>query len=181
MKVLLIIIMILTSASLANSQKVRVGADRSVDLSKYKTYAWDPARGSANPLIHQLIVDAVDQAMAAKGLRKVDKDPEMMVTFLAATQSGLHMSYPTWTPGHNSINTGIVVGTQSWPVTEGTLIVDISDAKTTNNLWRATAVHTLDQGLTGDAAKDAKGVTRVIKKAVTKMFKQYPYPRDKDE
>lgn len=179
MKKLLLITLIVTTALVVNAQKVQVGADRSVDLTKYKTYAWAAEKGTANPIVHQMIVDAVDQAMAAKGLKKVDVDPEMTVVSLAATEYDMHISYPSWSPGLNSITTGVAVGAQAWPVTKGTLVVDISDTKTNNGLWRGTATDVLKHGPTGDMAKDAKSVEKVIKKAVEKMFKQYPYPPDK--
>jgi len=176
MKTLLLIMIFVCTVVTVNAQKVKVGADRGVDLRKYKTYTWAPERGSANPLIHQLIVNAVDEALAAKGLTKVDKDAEMTIVSLAAVEHDMHTSYPTWSPTFNSISTGVAVGTQSWPVSKGTLMVDISDTKTKNNLWRGTATHTLDHGPSGDMSKDAKRVEKVIKKAVDKMFKQYPYP-----
>ena len=63
---------------------------------------------------------------------------------------------------------------QPWPVTKGTLIVNISDAKTKNGLWRGTATQTLDNGPTGDRLRDAKTVEKPIRKAVEKMFKKFP-------
>jgi hypothetical protein len=177
MKTLLLMMMLLVcTVVVVHGQKVKVGADRSVDLAKYKTYTWAPERGSANPLIHQIIVDAVDQALLAKGLTKVAKDGEMTIVSLAAVEHDTHTSYPTWSPGLNSISTGIPSAAQSWPVSQGTLMVDISDTKTKSNLWRGTAIHTLDEGPSGDMSKDAKRVEKVIRKAVDKMFKQYPYP-----
>lgn len=177
MKMLLLITMILTVTFAANAQKVQVGADRTVDLTKYKTYAWTPGSG-ANPMVYQAVVAAVDRAMAAKGLRKVDAEPEMIIAIFTAIEHDMHISYPSWYPGLNSIATGVAVGSQAWPITKGTLVVDISDAKTKNNLWRGTASDTLKHGPTGDMAKDAKSVEKVIKKAVEKMFKKYPYPSD---
>ena len=79
----------------------------------------------------------------------------------------------------NSIATGIPSSSQSWLVTKGTLVIDISDTKTKNNVWRGTATDTLSNGPTGDKAKDAKNVEKPIKKAVKKMFKQYPHPNRK--
>jgi len=53
-------------------------------------------------------------------------------------------------------------------------MIDISDAKTKNGVWRATASHTLENGPTGDRVKDAKQVEKPINKAVQKMFKNFP-------
>jgi hypothetical protein len=59
-------------------------------------------------------------------------------------------------------------------VTEGTLVINISDATTKNGVWRGTATHTLENGPTGDRVRDAKTVEKPINKAVQKMFKQFP-------
>jgi hypothetical protein len=123
-----------------------------------------------------MIVDAVDQEMRGKGFTKVETDPEVTVAIFAATESDLHISYPSWSPNLNSIATGVVVNAQTWPVTKGTLVVDLSDTKTTSSLWRGQATDTLKHGPTGDRVKDAKSVEKPIKKSVQKMFKQYPRP-----
>jgi len=44
-------------------------------------------------------------------------------------------------------------------------------------LWRATASHTLENGPTGNPTRDAKTVEKPIRKAVVKMFKQFPHPK----
>ena len=179
MKPLVLIIAMLATVWSVNAQKVKVTSDPAVDLTNYKTYQWAPHKGSSNPLIHQTIVNAVDRALAAKGLRKSDVDPQMTVTILAAIEFDMHTTYPSWSPAFNSINSGIVVGTQSWPVTKGTLMVGLLDAKSKNDVWRGTASDTLDHGPTGNVAKDARSVEKVINKAVDKMFKKYPRPSNK--
>jgi hypothetical protein len=162
-----------------NAQKVQVGADPGVDLTKFKTYNWAPGPIVANPVISKMIVDTVDAAMTAKGLRKVETDPEMTVVAFGAIDSDMHASYPSWMPALNSINTGIVSNTQTWPISKGTLVVEMQDTKTKNSLWRGQSVQTLDHGPTGDREKDAKTVAKPIKKAIDKMFKQYPVPNRK--
>jgi hypothetical protein len=79
----------------------------------------------------------------------------------------------------NSISTGIYAGAQSWPVTKGTLLVNISDTKTKNEVWRGTATDTLKQGPSGNKVEDAKTAEKPIRKAVEKMFKQFPNPSRK--
>jgi Domain of unknown function (DUF4136) len=112
--------------------------------------------------------------MALKGFTKVESSPDINVAIWAATESDLHISYPSWSPALNSISTGIVVGSQTWPVTRGTLVVDLLDAQTKNSVWRGQASDTLKHGPSGDPAKDAKSVEKPIRKAVEKMFKKFP-------
>jgi hypothetical protein len=173
MKHLIVIVLIALSALTVNAQKVKVSSDPACDFSKYKTYKWDQGT-LANPLIKQYIVTAVDREMTAKGLRKVESEPDLILTTLTATESDLTMTNPSWAPQLNSIATGIPAISQAWPVTKGSLVIDMSDAKTKNGVWRGTASHTLENGPTGDRVRDAKQVEKPINKAVQKMFKKFP-------
>jgi hypothetical protein len=162
----------------ASAQKVKVGSDPGVDVSRYRTYAWSQPMQLANPLIQQVAVDAVEAAMTAKGLKKVDSQPELMLIIWTAVDSDMHIAYPSWSNAMGTgISTGIAVGSQAWPVSKGTLVVDMEDAATKSSVWRGTAVHTLDHGPTGNSAKDAKIVVKPIQKAIDKMFKQFPRPK----
>jgi hypothetical protein len=180
MKRLLIVSLIVFVVALSvHAQKVSVGADPAVDVAKYKTYAWAKQPPSTNPIVTQTVVSAVDTELTAKGLQKVETDPELIVVAFGSQQTDAQVSNPSWAPSLNSIQTGVAVNSQSWLVTKGTLVVDISDAKTKNNVWRGTATQTLNEGPTGDRVKDAKNVAKPIQKAVKKMFKQYPHPSRK--
>ena len=176
MKAITASLLIIIGAALANGQKIQVASDRNVDLAKYKTYGWAKGASLHNPLIHQIIVSAVDRAMAAKGITMVETDPDLSIVVWAATESDLHISYPSWSPALNSIATGIAVGSQTWPVTKGTLVVDLLDARTKNSVWRGTATDTLEHGPSGNLAKDAQSVEKKINKSVVKMFKKFPRP-----
>jgi hypothetical protein len=167
------LILIALLAVTVNAQKVKVSSDPAIDFSKYKTYAWDQGT-LANPLIKQFIVTAVDRELSAKGLQKVDSNSELILTTLTATNSDLTMTNPSWAPQLNSIATGIPSSSQAWAVTKGTLVIDMSDARTKNGVWRGIASHTLENGPTGNPVKDAKQVEKPINKAVQKMFKKFP-------
>jgi hypothetical protein len=176
-RITVIVFLIGTSALSANAQQVTVGVQPAADLTKYKTYSWSKGLAGANPIVQQMIVTAVDQEMAAKGMAKVESDGELTMAAFVWTESELYATNPSWAPVLNSISTGIAVGSQSWPVTKGTLVVEISEAKTKAGLWRGTATDTLKHGPTGDKVRDAKSVEKPIKKAVVKMFKKFPRPK----
>ena len=178
MKYLIVIALLAFSALTVNAQKVKVSSDPACDFSKYKTYAWDQGT-LANPLIKQYIVAAVDKEMTAKGLRKIETDPDLILTTLTATGSDLTVTNPSWAPSLNSIATGIPSSSQAWTVTQGTLLIDISDAKTKNGVWRGVATQTLENGPTGNSLRDAQAVEKPINKAVQKMFKKFP-PKSKN-
>src|SRR5262252_3521361 len=175
MRKVIILLIVAVGAVSASAQKVKVGADPSVDLSKYKTYAWSKPLPPGNPFIQQTIIESVEQGLAAKGLRKVEEHPDITVTYYATSNSDMQISSPVWSNSMGSApSTGIAVDSQSWVVSKGMLVVDIADAGTKNTVWRGSATKTLDQGPSGDPMKDAKTVEKPIRKAVEKMFKQYP-------
>ncbi len=173
MRILIVIALIAFGPFTVKAQKVKVESNPGVDFSSYRTYAWDKGM-MANPVIRQHIVAAVDKAMAAKGLQKVETDPDLIVSALASSESDLTVTNPSWAPALNSIATGIPASAQAWPVTKGTLMIAISNAKTKDGLWRGTATQTLEHGPTGDLVRDAKTVEKPINKAVEKMFKKFP-------
>ena len=172
----LIILLIVAGAISVAAQKVHVGADPNVDLSRYKTYTWSQGLAGPNALVNAQIVAAVDRELAAKGLQKTDTDPELTLAAWVWTESDMHVTNPSWAPALNSISTGVAAAPQSWAVTKGTLVIDISDTKTKNGVWRATATDTLNHAPTGNKAEDAKNAQKPIKKAVEKMFKKFPRP-----
>ena len=177
MKKLAILLVIAIGAMPASAQKVKVSADPKVDVSKYKTYAWDEGRPTPNPVINQLIIEAIDQVMSAKGLTRVNANPDITIVALGAVDSELHIAYPSWSNAMGTApSTGIAAATQRWPVSTGTLVVDIADAVTRNNVWRGVATDTLSHGPASDPAKDARNAEKHVKKSVEKMFKQYPRP-----
>ena len=139
MKKLSLILLIVLAATSTNAQKVKVGADPAANLAKYKTYTWDKPLPPGNPLVQQTIIDAVDQAMTAKGLTKVESQADITIAYFAAVDTDIQIAYPL-------------------------------------RVWRGSANHTLEHGPTGNPAKDAKSVEKPIRKAVEKMFKQFPRP-----
>src|ERR1044071_1904437 len=107
-----VVVLLLLSVAAVSAQKVSVGSDPGVDVSKYKTYAWAQKTASINPLISQAIMSSVDAQLAAKGLTKVESDPELTVVVFGSTESDMHVSNPSWAPSLNSLTTGVVVGSQ---------------------------------------------------------------------
>jgi len=178
-KTFLIGVVVLAACLSASAQKVRVGADPGVDLTKYKTYAWDKGTAGVNAVVNQIIINAVDAQMAAKGVSKVETDADLTLSAFVWTESDMQVSNPSWAPQLNPLATGVAVPSQSWVVTRGTLVVNMSDTKTKNEVWRGTASDTMKHGPTGDKVKDAKTAEKPIKKAVEKMFKQFPVTSQK--
>jgi len=171
MKILIVITLFILAGLTVNAQKVKVDFGKTVDLSKYKTYVWIRGMPAGNPIINQQIVDAIERALASRGLTKVDANGDLQVLFWAASELVLHVSHADWgwTPG----GAGMPIS-QSWPVPKGTLQVNILEGKSRDILWRATATETLNHSPTGDIIRDAKAVEKLVNRSVEKMFKKFP-------
>ncbi len=175
MRNLLAILIIVIAAGVIQAQKVKVIADPNADLTHYKSYQWDKPLPPGNPLVQQTVIESIDQAMAAKGLTKVTDGADVTVVYFTATNADVQIGYPSWSHAMGSGDmSGIAVGSQSWPVHKGTLVVDLVDGKTKNSVWRGSATQILKDGPSGSITKDAKKVEQPIRKSIEKMFKQFP-------
>lgn len=164
-KIWLLLALAFLIAPAMRAQTVNVDWDHNVqNFSTFKTYSWvKPVRPTSNPLMDQRIVTAIEGQLAAKGLQKVDHGGDLLVTYNAGAReqrSAIATGMGGWRRGG-----GMTTVNQNVSKV-GTLVVDVSDAKTDKLIWRATASDTL-------SSKPDKN-SQKIEKAVTKMFKKYP-------
>ena len=175
MKKLSALLILFIAAGAIQAQKVKVLVDPNADLSRYKSYQWDKPLPPGNPLVQQTIIESIDQVMAAKGLTKLADGADVTVVYFTATNADTQIGYPSWSHAMGSGDmTGIAVGTQSWPVHKGTLVVDLVDGKSKNSVWRGSATQILKDGPSGNITKDAKKVEQPIRKSIEKMFNRFP-------
>ena len=156
----------------ANAQKVQVKQNNNVNLATYKTYKWVGGVPARNPIVNEQIISTIERALAAKGLTKVDSDADLHVLFWAASEMDLHVSHKDW--GQAPWSTGGMKISQSWPVTKGTLQVNILEGKSRNIVWEARASDTLNHSPSGDMFRDAKNVEKMVNRSLEKMFKKFP-------
>jgi len=160
-----------------NAQKVKTEYDKTVDFSKYKTYAWQQGQGARNELINQMILAAVELQLAAKGFTKVTENPDVHVAYMAAVGMDMQVAQTSWGNSALPVFMNVTTVGQTWEVHTGTLLVDLFDSASNRMIWRGAARETLSQGPTNNAAADAKRVEKPVKKAVEKMFKKFPTQR----
>jgi hypothetical protein len=80
-RVFSVVILSLLLSTLALAQKINTDWDRSANFSTYHTYMWETSPRPAHGLWHQRIIDAIDKQLQAKGLTKVDSNPDMWVVY----------------------------------------------------------------------------------------------------
>jgi hypothetical protein len=143
---------------------VKVEYDEEADFSQYETYMWKKGLPAARPEVQEWIVTAVRRELRARGLRQITEgEPDLYVATGAFAKyeggiSGGVIYSQTW-------DVGIIVA-DVHDTTQGTLVVDLVDAETNKQVWRAIA---------REAVKDdIKKLEKKIDKVVRKIFKRYP-------
>jgi Domain of unknown function (DUF4136) len=166
--------LVVLAGTTANAQKIKVEYDKSIDFSKFKTYAIDPQEAVAKPMLRLAIQAAVQDDLAKRGLTKVDANPDLYVQMFGAIDSDAIANYhdPIYGSGIPPLNSGIttwhnIPGTVTTVVVhKGQLVVDIIDARQKQLIWRGIATQKLSDKR--DELLDQVNTT------VEKLFKQYP-------
>jgi hypothetical protein len=157
-------------ATAAAAQKITTESSPDANLASYKTFTWLKEPNVTDPLMKQRIVDDVNRQLQAKGLQRVDNGGDLAVAAHMATQTQktLNTFYDgfgggwRWGGGFGSSTT--MVNTYQ----EGTLVVDLFEAKTKQAIWRGTATQTV--------SKNPQTQAKNIDKAAQKLFSKYPSP-----
>src|ERR1700686_1505999 len=165
----------LVALSTVLAQNVRTDFDHQANFSQYKTYSWQEIK-PANSLWDSRIKNAVDAQLSAKGWTQVDNggDVAIVAIKMTTTQRTLQTYYDNFGFGGGwgwrrfggyGDSFGDATTTEQ-DYKEGTLVVDIFDAKSKQLIWRGSAEGTLSDS----AAKNEKNLDR----GVAKMFKEFP-------
>jgi hypothetical protein len=165
-------------STLSLAQKVKVGYDKSVDFSKYKTYSWaQPAMPITRPLLYANVVGSIDGELHSKGLERTEKDADLIMvaaggidfqtvaaggTPLSSTYTGppLVWNATMWTGKEGQ---GQLMG----PVPDASLILQFVDRRTNQLIWSGTVTQKLD------IEQKSKSL-ELVNKAIAKLLKQFP-------
>jgi beta-galactosidase GanA len=157
----------------AFAQDVQFDYDRSVNFNAYKTYQWvDYTRVDVgDQLLDRDIKRAVDEQLAAKGLRRVESGGDLLVGYEAGiTQEKEYESLgggwggPWWGPWGNWGDRRVTSST----IDVGKLVIGLFDPAIKQLVWRGFASKTLD------LKKDPDKNYQTLEKAMAKLFKNYP-------
>jgi hypothetical protein len=159
---------------LASCSSVRVYSDydKQVDFTPYKTYAFHKNgidKAEISDLDKKRILHAIDETMSAKGFTKSD-NPDLLISFFTKEREEVNVNQFnagwgygwgwSWNPflwGGNSMVTRH---------TEGSLYIDIIDAKKKELIWQGEGE--------GVLTKDRDKKEALIKEFVSKILEQYP-------
>lgn len=163
------------------AQKVKVGYDKSVDFSKYKTYTWaQPAMPPTRPLLYETVVSSIDHELTLKGLQRTDKNGDLEL--IPAGGIGFGTNVSTGTP-MSSTHTGPPPTTNAtmWTGAEGggallpavpdaTLLLEFVDRSANQIVWSGAVTQKLD------IERKTKSLDLAVK-AIAKLLKQFPPKR----
>jgi hypothetical protein len=167
-----IVVSLLLSAA-AFAQKTDIDWDRTANFANFHTYMWEKSPHPAKGFWDQRITDAVDKELQAKGLTKVDSNPDVWVVYSNSIKDqkqvvgngygfGPGWGWGGWGPDQVTYNTYVTK--------IGTLVVELADAKNKQLLWRGSVTDTISDN-------SNKNINN-LNKAVNKLFQNYP-PKDK--
>lgn len=169
-------------AGCASTPTVQSDFDPGFNFSQLNTYAWAPrTQEGKDPAVYNNIVEArvkeaVNQALKAKGFSEVSSDPSFLVAWHGAINQQHSVNtvgtsygygwgwYGGWGgPGMSTSTTYV----NTW--NEGTLIIDIVDAKENKLVWRGSA-----QGEVDEHDDDPQKMQQGLNDAVNKMMANFP-------
>jgi Domain of unknown function (DUF4136) len=158
-------ILLCVASTIAVGQQVSVNYNHDVSFAQYHTYAWgsNNANQIQNSILAQVAQQDINSAMQGKGLQMVQESQNPDIILTANSGMRQQTSYSAW--GMRGIGGGMGGITPEQNV-EGTMIVDLYDAKTQSLIWRGIAQDTLN--------KNGNKNQEMVQKAVQKMFKQWP-------
>ena len=176
---LLISLLIVTGVTSASAQKVKVGYDKSIDFSKYKTYTVaDPGSQPSRPLLHASIIGSIDHELTSKGLQRTQSDGDLILVPGGGLEFGLNQaagapfstSYSGPPPALDATmwtgSTGSSAAMATY-VPEGTLGIEFIDRGANKVIWTGTVKVKLD------VEKKTKSL-QLIDQAIVKLLKGFP-------
>lgn len=159
------------------SVSVNSDYDKNVDFTQFKTYAYHKSgvdKVEISDLDKKRILRSIDEVMAAKGFTKSD-NPDLLVNFFTKAREEVNVNQFNagwgygWGWGWNPFFYG--GSANVYTNTEGTLYIDLIDAKKKEMIWQGQGV--------GNLTKDVDRKDAVIKEFVSRILEKYPPEKKK--
>jgi hypothetical protein len=154
------------------SIKTATDYDTHANFSNYHSFSIVKGNSSGNPLMDQRAQNDVMSALTSKGWMNVPADEAQAAVVVHAATKTKH-TYETlydgwggwgWRRGWGGGFGGATTFVEDYKV--GTLVVDIFDAKSKEEIWHGTATDALSD--------NAKSNAQATEQAVDKMFSNFP-------
>jgi len=171
----LVLILICVALAACRSVQVIVDFDPEEDFSNYRSYAWLPGspEQSGNlavqsPLIDARVRQAVDRTLKEKGFEKREQgQPDLYVAYHLSVESKLDV----YTVDRYYGRYGYAVSIPETRVSqydEGTLVIDIADAREKELVWRGTGIKRVQP------SPQPEKTTEAVNRAVAEILASFP-------
>jgi hypothetical protein len=156
------------------AQKINIQYEKTVDFSKFKTYAWVPGTPVFDPQLDTYIQSRLVEVVQRSGMREAPINAaDVLVTYHAAHGTDLSVGTaldPTFAAsggvpiaGHSIWETTGTGGTQ---VTKGSIAIEIFDRAANHPVWIGIAKHTVS-----DSHQER---WNEVEKALDKLLRHFP-------
>ena len=174
-QVLAVVVLLVGLAGCATGPKIFVNEDPSANFANYRTFGFPERLGTDDrdgytSLLSQYLKAATTREMQARGYQLSD-DPDLLINFGVLTQEKIRS---TTTPsyggyyGYRGYGAWGGYDTTVTQYTEGTLTIDLIDARRNQLVWEAAG--------TGRIRDEVRAnLQPAVNDAVTLLFQQYPY------
>lgn len=159
--------MMVAFSTVLPAQDVRRDYDHHMNFENFHTYAWQQVKGN-DPSVETRISGAVDRALIAKGLRRVDANGELMLAAVASLRKAteLHDSADGLLGGYWPGGFGNELPTSAQDSPVETVVIDMYDAQNEHLIWRSMAEHPLSP----DKQENEHNLTTLVER----MLKDFP-------
>jgi hypothetical protein len=151
------------------AQKVTIDYAKGFDFKNVKTFEYAPTEktDAKDPLMNDRIVGLIKQKLTEDGLKEVDENPDIYVTYHMTTKENTVFNttgfgYGGFGPGWGGWGLGVPASstTTESTYTEGTLIFDAYDAQDKKLVWRGTGTVTVSD----KPDKQTKDIEKIVDK-----------------
>ena len=177
MRVAIWIFLGLALSTTACGTALRAGADfePDLDLGRYRTFGLDEdavsgsgdVRLEESPFFENRLLDAIERELSARGVRRDESSPEMMVHYHLTVEDHIEVFGADPQSGLPASEYGI--GTNVRQYEEGTFVIHFEDPGADEYIWVGWAQGDIERALTGPEA-----MREWVDEAVAKMFENLP-------
>jgi hypothetical protein len=181
-------LLILAFAGCASNTSVRTISDPDANLASYRTFAYFEHLGTDHAqyasIVSERLKAATTRELQARGFRLVDSEPDLLVNFSGHLQDKVRVTQtPTRDPflrpagfgGYYGYRNGLYATfpryeTDVSEYTEGTLNVDLVDARAKRLVWEGVGVRAVNR-------KTAENIGPALDETVAAIFAKFPLPK----
>ncbi len=185
LKTILFVLLFSVLMAACSSLTVTSDFDRSADISKYKTFAFyklSDKNDALSDLNKNRIVNAIRNQMIAKGFKEVNSGADVLVNATAMSVNKQSVTSTTNVYGYGGYyrpyrwgGVGYPMGNTSYDVRDykdGSLIIDVLDAKDQNLLWQGIGNKEIDAPSKDPDAVINSGVMKIMERFPMEMMKK---------